>query len=60
MRFVADLSDWDKSLHSLTIGQSGQPLSKHFRDQWDSYYAGRAFPMLFGKVDAVDVLTVAP
>ncbi len=60
MRFVADLSDWDKSLHSLTIGQSGQPLSKHFRDQWDAYYAGRAFPMPFGKVEAVDVLMVAP
>jgi penicillin G amidase len=60
MRFIADLSDWDKSLHSLTIGQSGQPLSKHFRDQWDAYYAGRAFAMPFLKVEAADVLTVTP
>lgn len=60
MRFIADLANWDASLRSLTIGQSGQPLSKHFRDQWQSYYAGRAFPEQFQKVNAKETLTVQP
>jgi penicillin amidase len=60
MRFIADLSDWEKSLHSVTIGQSGQPFSPHFKDQWKEYYAGRAFPMGFGKAAATGVLEVVP
>ncbi|HET8547076.1 MAG TPA: penicillin acylase family protein, partial [Bryobacteraceae bacterium] len=47
MRFVAVPGDWDKSLLNITIGQSGQRLSRHYRDQWDAYYAGRSFPLPF-------------
>jgi penicillin amidase len=32
MRFIADLSDWDRSLWMNTTGQSGQPLSAHYTD----------------------------
>lgn len=60
MRFIADLSNWEQSLYSVTIGQSGQVLSPHFRDQWDAYYAGRAFPLQFGSVEAKDTIEVAP
>jgi penicillin amidase len=60
MRFIADLSDWENSLHNITIGQSGQPFSSHFRDQWDAYYAGRSFAMEFGKVKAVSTLEIRP
>ena len=60
MRFVADLSNWDQSLNNVTIGQSGQPFSSHFTDQWDSYYVGRSFPMEFSRVTAKSVLTVTP
>ncbi|MBS1828447.1 MAG: penicillin acylase family protein [Acidobacteria bacterium] len=60
MRFVADLSNWEQSLYSVTIGQSGQVLSPHFRDQWDAYYAGRAFPLQFGSVAAKDTIEVKP
>ena len=60
MRFVADLSDWDKSLNNITVGESGQILSPHYRDQWDAYYVGRSFPMQFRKVDAQQTLTVNP
>ncbi|MGP0076116.1 MAG: penicillin acylase family protein [Bryobacteraceae bacterium] len=60
MRFVADLADWDGSLNNIDIGQSGQILSRHYKDQWDSYYVGRSFPMQFEKVDAQDTLTVQP
>ena len=51
MRFVADLSDWDKSLMNLTLGQSGQVFSWNYSDQWDAYYVGRSFPRPFNKVD---------
>ncbi len=60
MRFVADLSGWDRSLNNLTIGESGQILSRHYKDQWNAYYAGRSFPMQFQKVDAKQTLTVVP
>ena len=60
MRFVADLSDWDRSLNNITIGESGQILSRHYKDQWNAYYAGRSFPMQFNKVDAKQTLVVNP
>jgi penicillin amidase len=50
MRFVADLADWEASLANVTVGQSGQPLSGHFNDQWWEYLAGRSFPMRFAGV----------
>lgn len=60
MRFVADLANWESSLHNITTGQSGQPFSGHFRDQWDAYYAGRSFPMPFAKVDGGRTLEIVP
>lgn len=60
MRFVADLARWDGSLNNIDIGQSGQILSAHYKDQWDAYYVGRSFPMQFDKVDAKDTLVVVP
>ena len=60
MRMVADLSDWERSQNNITIGQSGQALSRHFSDQWEAYYVGRSFPMQFQRVVAADVLNVVP
>jgi len=60
MRFIADLSNWDQSLNNITIGESGQILSSHYKDQWDAYYVGRSFPMWFGKLEAKHSLTVLP
>lgn len=62
MRFVADLSNWEESLSNLSIGESGQPLSGHFKDQWEAYYSGRSFPMRFGNASLAgrDTLTVEP
>jgi penicillin amidase len=59
MRFIADLSNWDQSLMNLTIGQSGQFLSGHFKDQWDEYYVGKSFPMSY-KSFSGDTLTLVP
>jgi penicillin amidase len=60
MRMNADLGDWDRSLLNITIGQSGQILSGHYKDQWDAYYNGRSFPMQFEKVEAKSKLEFAP
>jgi penicillin G amidase len=59
MRFVADLSNWDRSLLNLTLGQSGQVLSPHYSDQWDEYYTGRSFPRPFKNVEG-STLTFNP
>jgi len=60
MRFVADLSDWDHSLNNITIGESAQILSRHFKDQWEYYYTGRSLPMQFRTVDGKQTLAVDP
>jgi penicillin amidase len=60
MRLDADLADWDRSLLEGTTGQSGQVLSRHYKDQWDSYYYAQSFPMQFRKVDSKNVLTLDP
>lgn len=60
MRFVADLSNWDASLCNITIGQSGQPMSSHFRDQWKAYYVGESFPLGFRRPQVEKMLDVSP
>ena len=60
MRMSADLSDWDHSLLNIPVGQSGQILSSHYRDEWREYYIGRSFPMQFQKVEAKNVLRLTP
>jgi penicillin amidase len=56
MRMSADLGDWDNSLLNIPIGQSGQILSSHYKDQWDAYYNARSFPMQFRNVQASSTL----
>jgi penicillin G amidase len=60
MRMNADLADWERSLFNIPIGQSGQILSSHYKDQWDDYYNARSYPMQFGKVDAKSTLVFKP
>jgi penicillin amidase len=56
MRMAADLSDWDRSLLNVMVGQSGQVLSSHYRDEWGRYYVGQSYPMQYGKVEGKAVL----
>jgi penicillin amidase len=46
MRLIADTSDWDKTQHGITLGQSGIPSSPHWKDQLDDWRAvtPRVFP----------------
>ena len=39
-RFTADLGDLDRSTENIVMGQSGDPLSPEFRNQWAEWYGG--------------------
>jgi len=60
MRMTADVGSWSGSLLNILTGQSGQPLSRHYRDEWDAYYAGTSFPMQFEKVESKSILEFRP
>jgi penicillin G amidase len=47
MRLVVDFSDLDQSYNNITLGQSGQPFSRHYRDQFQHWLTGKSFPMWF-------------
>jgi penicillin amidase len=55
MRFVADLSDWDDSILLLPAGQSGQPGSSHYSDQFSYWYEGKEILAPF--TDAAELAT---
>jgi penicillin G amidase len=40
-RFVADLANWDESIILITGGESGQPGSEHYRDQFPYWFEGK-------------------
>ena len=44
-RMIADPSDWDRSLGTHTLGQSGHPASPHFNDLFTTWIAGEPHPM---------------
>jgi penicillin amidase len=40
-RFVANLANWDESIILITGGESGQPGSEHYRDQFSYWFEGK-------------------
>jgi penicillin amidase len=46
-RMIFDVGDWDDDVQVLMPGQSGDPRSRHYRDQADAWYQGRYTPMHF-------------
>lgn len=47
MRFVADLANLDNSLMNITMGQSGQYLSRYYEDQFPDWYEGHGISSSF-------------
>lgn len=45
MRMTVDLGDLNRSLMNVQIGQSGQILSSHYKDEWQDWYYARTYPM---------------
>jgi len=60
LRFVADLSDPDRSLAHIVTGESGHPLSGHYKDQWPAYYAARGLPLPLRRVASKHILRLEP
>ena len=46
-RFTMDWSNVDGSTENIVLGESGNPYSPYFRDQWNDYYAGATFALPF-------------
>jgi penicillin amidase len=49
MRFVADLANFDNSLAEVSTGESGQYGSRHYRDQFNEWFAGRPIASPFSE-----------
>jgi penicillin amidase len=46
-RFTMDWSNVDGSTENIVLGESGNPLSPYFRDQWNAWYGGTTFVFPF-------------
>ncbi len=46
-RFIMDWSNVDGSTESIVLGESGNPLSPYFKDQWNDWYNGTTFALPF-------------
>jgi penicillin amidase len=47
LRAVIDVGEWDRSRFVLAGGQSGNPCSPHYDDQWERWRRGQALPLAF-------------
>jgi penicillin amidase len=48
-RFTMDWSNVDGSTENIVLGESGNPLSAYYRDQWNDYYGGTTFALPFSE-----------
>jgi len=46
-RFTIDWANVDGATEDITMGESGDPLSPYYRDQWPYWYNGRTFALPF-------------
>ena len=46
-RFTIDWSNPDAATENILMGQSGNPLSEWYRDQWPYWYGGKTFALPF-------------
>lgn len=57
MRHIASPGNWDATRHVIPLGQSGDPKSPHFKDQFDAWRTGTPTIFPFTK-DAVEKAAV--
>jgi len=48
-RFTMDWSAPDASTENIVLGESGDPASQWFRDQWQAWYSGTTFALPFSQ-----------
>jgi penicillin G amidase len=46
-RFTMDWSNVDGSTENIVLGESSDPYSPYYRDQWNDYYGGTTFALPF-------------
>jgi penicillin amidase len=46
-RFTIDWSNIDGATENITLGESSDPLSPYYRDQWNDWYGGTTFALPF-------------
>jgi penicillin G amidase len=46
-RFTMDWNVIDESTENIVLGESGNPYSPYYRDQWSAYYGGTTFALPF-------------
>jgi len=49
MRHIATPGNWDATQFVIPLGQSGNPRSPHFRDQFETWNTGKPAPFPFSK-----------
>ena len=49
VRFVMDVGAWDNSMAINTPGQSGDPMSPHYRDLFPLWAAGSYVPLRYSR-----------
>jgi penicillin amidase len=63
-RFTMDWSAPDDSTENIVLGQSGDPLSPWFNDQWSTWYGGTTFALPFSQsavaTQTAHTLTLVP
>jgi penicillin amidase len=64
MRLIASPGNWDATRHVIPLGESGDPQSPHFKDQFDAWRTGTPmiFPFTRSAVEAAakEVQTLSP
>ncbi|HEY2867394.1 MAG TPA: penicillin acylase family protein [Pyrinomonadaceae bacterium] len=64
MRFIASPGNWDATSHVIPLGESGDPRSAHFKDQFDMWLNDRPPAFSFSKQaiekTATDVTILSP
>jgi len=57
MRFIASPGNWDATRHVISLGESGDPKSPHFRDQFELWRTGDAAVFPFSEKAAAAAAT---
>lgn len=57
MRLIASPGNWDATRHAIPLGNSGNPASPHFKDQFDAFKSGTPAILPFSK-QAIEEATV--
>ena len=64
MRFIASPGNWDATRHVIPLGESGNPKSPHFKDQFEAWKNGTPMVFPFSKTAvekaAVETVTLKP